>query len=124
VHMRPSSEIGLILFFVGFVFIRIIPVRLYKGVLPENDLLPLALLSSSTLSLVVAVTYLGVRSGDMLPENAHALVGARNSRPQSTNGLSIETKIRNRSLGPPPPKPFSSSTTGPKKFSPKQDANE
>jgi hypothetical protein len=49
---------------------------LYKGVLPENDLLPLALLSSSTLSLVVAVTYLGVRSGDMLPENAHALVGA------------------------------------------------
>jgi hypothetical protein len=26
------------------------------------------------------------------------------SKPQSTNGLSIETKIRNRSHGPPPPK--------------------
>jgi Kef-type K+ transport system membrane component KefB len=49
-----GSIARLILFFVGFVFIRIIPVRLYKGVLPENDLLPLALLSSSTLSLVVA----------------------------------------------------------------------
>ncbi|MGA7655718.1 MAG: hypothetical protein WCA96_02910, partial [Methylocella sp.] len=33
-------------------------------------------LSSTTLPLVVAVTYLGVRTGDMLPENAHALVGA------------------------------------------------
>jgi Kef-type K+ transport system membrane component KefB len=72
----PGSIARLILFFVGFIFIRIIPVRLYKGVLPENDLLPLALLSSSTLPLVVAVTYLGVRTGDMLPENAHAIVGA------------------------------------------------
>jgi hypothetical protein len=26
--------------------------------------------------LVIAVTFLGVRSGDMLPENAHAIVGA------------------------------------------------
>jgi hypothetical protein len=66
----------LILFLAGFLIIRAIPVRLYKGVLPENDLLPLALLSSTTLSLVVAVTYLGVRTGDMLPENASALVGA------------------------------------------------
>ena len=49
---------------------------MYKLVLPERDLLPLALFSSTTLPLVVAVTYLGVRTGDMLPENAHALVGA------------------------------------------------
>ena len=71
-----GSITRLILFFAGFVFIRIIPARLYRGVLPENDLLPLALLSSTTLPLVVAVTYLGVRTGDMLPENAHAVVGA------------------------------------------------
>jgi Kef-type K+ transport system membrane component KefB len=74
------SSIGsvacLILFCGGFLLIRIVPVRLYKAVLPETDLLPLALLSSTTLPLVVAVTFLGVRSGDMLPENAHALVGA------------------------------------------------
>jgi hypothetical protein len=42
----------------------------------QRDLLPLALYSATTLPLVVAVTYLGVRTGDMLPENAHALVGA------------------------------------------------
>lgn len=55
---------------------RVIPVLLYKHVLPERDLLPLALFSSTTLPLVVAVTYLGVRTGDMLPENASALVAA------------------------------------------------
>jgi Kef-type K+ transport system membrane component KefB len=72
----PGSIARLILFFAGFLLIRIIPVRLYKSVLPENDLLPLALLSSTTMPLVIAVTFLGVRSGDMLPENAHAIVGA------------------------------------------------
>jgi Kef-type K+ transport system membrane component KefB len=72
----PGSIARLILFCAGFLLIRIVPVRLYKGALPENDLLPLALLSSTTLPLVIAVTYLGVRTGDMLPENAQALVGA------------------------------------------------
>lgn len=72
----PGSIARLILFFAGFLFIRVIPVRLYKSVLPENDLLPLAFLSSTTLPLVIAVTFLGVRSGDMLAENAHAIVGA------------------------------------------------
>jgi Kef-type K+ transport system membrane component KefB len=71
-----GSVARLILFCAGFFLIRIVPVRLYKAVLPEKDLLPLALLSSTTLPLVVAVTFLGVRSGDMAPENAHALVGA------------------------------------------------
>ena len=71
-----GSIVRLILFTAGFFLIRIVPARLYRGVLPEHDLLPLTLLSSSTLPLVVAVTFLGVRSGDMLPENAHALVGA------------------------------------------------
>jgi Kef-type K+ transport system membrane component KefB len=72
----PGSIIRLIVFCAGFLIIRTIPVRLYKMELPESDLLPLALFSSSTLPLVVAMTYLGVRTGDMLPENAHALVGA------------------------------------------------
>jgi Kef-type K+ transport system membrane component KefB len=72
----PASLARLILFCAGFLFIRVLPVLLYKHVLPERDLLPLALFSSTTLPLVVAVTYLGVRTGDMLPENAHALVGA------------------------------------------------
>jgi len=72
----PASLARLILFWAGFLFIRVVPVLLYKRALPERDLLPLALLSSTTMPLVVAVTFLGVRSGDMLPENASALVGA------------------------------------------------
>jgi Kef-type K+ transport system membrane component KefB len=72
----PASLARLILCCAGFLFVRILPVLLYKRVLPERDLLPLALFSSTTLPLVVAVTYLGVRTGDMLPENASALVGA------------------------------------------------
>jgi Kef-type K+ transport system membrane component KefB len=72
----PASLARLILFCAGFLFVRLFPVLLYKHVLPERDLLPLALFSATTLPLVVAVTYLGVRTGDMLPENASALVGA------------------------------------------------
>lgn len=72
----PASLARLILFCAGLLFIRVLPVFLYKHVLPERDLLPLALFSATTLPLVVAVTYLGVRTGDMLPENASALVGA------------------------------------------------
>jgi Kef-type K+ transport system membrane component KefB len=72
----PASLARLILFCAGFLLVRIFPILLYKRVLPERELLPLALFSSTTLPLVVAVTYLGVRTGDMLPENASALVGA------------------------------------------------
>jgi Kef-type K+ transport system membrane component KefB len=72
----PASLARLVLFCAGFLFIRVLPVLLYRHVLPERELLPLALFSATTLPLVVAVTYLGVRTGDMLPENAHALVGA------------------------------------------------
>jgi Kef-type K+ transport system membrane component KefB len=72
----PASLARLILFWAGFLFIRVIPVLLYKRVLPDRDLLPLSLLTSTTMPLVVAVTFLGVRSGDMLPENASALVVA------------------------------------------------
>ncbi|MGH6842201.1 MAG: cation:proton antiporter, partial [Methylocella sp.] len=72
----PASLARLVLFCAGILFIRVLPVVIYKHVLPERELLPLALYSATTLPLVVAVTYLGVRTGDMLPENAHALVGA------------------------------------------------
>jgi len=72
----PANLVRLILFCAGFLLIRVLPVLLYKRVLPERDLLPLALFSSTTLPLVVAMTYLGVRTGDMAPENASSLVGA------------------------------------------------
>lgn len=49
---------------------------LYERVLPERDLLPLALMTSTTMPLVMAITYLGVRSGDMTREHASTVVGA------------------------------------------------
>ena len=72
----PASLARLLFFCAALLAIRIIPVSLYKRELPESDLLPLALFSATTLPLVVALTYLGVRTGHMLPENASALVGA------------------------------------------------
>jgi Kef-type K+ transport system membrane component KefB len=72
----PGSVARLVLFCAGFLLIRIIPLPLYKKALPESDLLPLALFSSTTLGLVIAITFLGVRTGDMRAENANALVGA------------------------------------------------
>ena len=72
----PGSIARLIIFCAGFLLIRVLPIGFYKDALPKRDLLPLALFSATTLPLVVAVTYLGVRTGDMLPANASALVGA------------------------------------------------
>jgi hypothetical protein len=44
--------------------------------LPRQDFAPLALYSSTTLPLVVAITEIGVQMGRMRPHKATALVGA------------------------------------------------
>lgn len=75
-YASPEHFARFLLFSLAFIFIRIAPLNIYKKALPERDLPALALLSSTTLPLVVAITYLGVQSGQMMPENASALVGA------------------------------------------------
>ena len=72
----PASLLRLFLFLLGFLLVRVTPVFLYRHALPQKDLTPLGLLSATTLSLVVAITFLGTRTGQMSPENASALVGA------------------------------------------------
>ncbi|WP_051134031.1 cation:proton antiporter [Methylocystis sp. ATCC 49242] len=72
----PASLARFALFSLVLLVIRLAPLNLYKKALAERDLPALALLSSTTLPLVVAITYLGVRSSQMAPENATALVGA------------------------------------------------
>ncbi|MGD9657752.1 MAG: cation:proton antiporter, partial [Methylocystis sp.] len=52
------------------------PLNFFRGTLPERDMPALALLTSTTLPLVVALTYLGVGRGQLAPETATALVGA------------------------------------------------
>ena len=44
--------------------------------IPRADRVPLALYSSTALPIVVAVTTIGLETGNMRPENAAALVGA------------------------------------------------
>lgn len=72
----PASLFRLFLFLLGFLLVRATPMLLYRNVLPEKDLSPLGLLSATTLPLVVAISFLGTRTGHMSPENASALVGA------------------------------------------------
>ena len=72
----PGNIGRLLLFTLAFLLIRIAPLGIYKNALAKNDLPALALLSSTTLPLVVAITYLGRQTGQMTAENASALVGA------------------------------------------------
>jgi Kef-type K+ transport system membrane component KefB len=72
----PANIVRLLLFTLAFLLIRIAPLGIYKNALAKSDLPALALLSSTTLPLVVAITYLGGQTGQMSPENASALVGA------------------------------------------------
>ena len=72
----PANIGRLVLFTLAFLFIRIPPLVIYKNVLAKSDLPALALLSSTTLLLVVAITYLGGQTGQMAPEHASAIVGA------------------------------------------------
>ncbi|MBM3562063.1 MAG: cation:proton antiporter [Alphaproteobacteria bacterium] len=72
----PASVARFAVFCVAFLLIRLAPLNLYKGTLPERDMPAFALLSSSTLPLVVALTYLGMGRGQLAPETASALVGA------------------------------------------------
>ena len=73
---NPLSFARLPLFCALFLLVRGLPVYLYRRDLPKPDLLPLALYSSSTLPLVVTIAHVGARTGEMLPENGAALIGA------------------------------------------------
>ncbi len=72
----PISLLRLVFFLLGFLIVRATPIFLYRHALMQRDLAPLGLLSATTLPLVAAITFLGVRTGHMARENAAALVGA------------------------------------------------
>ncbi len=73
---HPRSLLLLPLFLALFLIVRGLPLVVFRKTLPRKDLLPLALFSSTTLPLVIAVTEIGVKTGRMHGENAAALVGA------------------------------------------------
>jgi Kef-type K+ transport system membrane component KefB len=73
----PKSMLLVPLFLLLFVVVRGAPVFFYSNDdLPKQERLPLALYSATALPMVVAITNIGVRTGDMPPDIAAALVGA------------------------------------------------
>jgi Kef-type K+ transport system membrane component KefB len=79
-HALFSSPAGLekmALFFVLFLVVRGTPAMLlYRGVLDRRARSALALMTSTQLPLVLAITTLATASGHMLPSTAAALIGA------------------------------------------------
>jgi Kef-type K+ transport system membrane component KefB len=67
----------LILFFVLLLVVRGLPTLLiYRSALPRPQRLELVFLMATALPLLVALSEIGLETGEMLPENAAALVGA------------------------------------------------
>jgi Kef-type K+ transport system membrane component KefB len=73
--LRSPSR--MFVFFGLIVLIRGIPVMLaHRGGIPGRDAVRLGLFAATGLPLIVAITEIGLTTGEMLPENGAALVGA------------------------------------------------
>jgi Kef-type K+ transport system membrane component KefB len=72
----PLSVARVLLFCLLLLFIRAAPLQIYRRALDKRESPAFALFTSITLPLVLAITYLGARKGQMSAENAAALVGA------------------------------------------------
>jgi Kef-type K+ transport system membrane component KefB len=73
----PSGAVKMVAFFLLFLVVRGTPALvLYRGVLDARDRAALALMSSTQLPLVLAITTLATRTGHMRTSTAAALVGA------------------------------------------------
>jgi Kef-type K+ transport system membrane component KefB len=72
----PAALAELPLFLALLLLVRGLPALLHRRALPEGTTAPLALLSASALPLVVAITEVGVRTGELASDTAASLVGA------------------------------------------------
>jgi Kef-type K+ transport system membrane component KefB len=73
----PAAVLKLPLFVALFLVVRGIPaLLLYRDVLPRRDRIALGIFCATELPLVVAITTLALRLGDMRSSTASALVGA------------------------------------------------
>ena len=72
-----EAPLRLIAFFVLLLAVRGLPAMfLYRGDLAMAERLQMTLLTATALPLLVALAQVGLSTGEMLPENAAALVGA------------------------------------------------
>jgi Kef-type K+ transport system membrane component KefB len=73
----PAGVVKMVVFFFLFLVVRGTPALvLYRGVLDARERAALALMSSTQLPLVLAITTLATRTGHMRASTAAALVGA------------------------------------------------
>jgi Kef-type K+ transport system membrane component KefB len=72
-----EAPLRLLVFFVLLLVVRGLPAMfLYRRDLGRNQRLQMTLLTATALPLLVALSEIGLSTGEMLPENAAALVGA------------------------------------------------
>jgi len=72
-----AAPARLVAFFVLLVVVRGLPsLVLYRNDLDRRERVQMTLLTATSLPLLVALAAVGLSSGEMLPENAAALVGA------------------------------------------------
>lgn len=72
-----DAPLRVVLFLTLMLAVRGLPALLvYRGVLRSRERLELALITATSLPLLVALAEIGRRNGTMLPENGAALVGA------------------------------------------------
>src|SRR4029079_9017883 len=72
-----DAPLRVLLFLALMLAVRGLPALLvYRGVLRSRERLELALITATSLPLLVALAEIGRRNGTMLPENGGALVGA------------------------------------------------
>lgn len=72
----PGALFKVPVFLLLFLLVRGVPAWFCRNELPRGEWIPLALMSSTTLALVVAITHLGVITNQMRVDTAVALVSA------------------------------------------------
>ena len=81
--------------------VRGAPILLYRADLAPHERIPFVLYTSMGLSILIAVTNIGVETGRMLPEIAAALVGAGMVSVLVFPALALRFRSRNGEESPP-----------------------
>jgi Kef-type K+ transport system membrane component KefB len=103
-----DAPLRLLVFFILLLAVRGLPAMfLYRRDLNLSERLQMMLLTATALPLLVALAAIGLSTGQMLPENAAALVGAGVLSVIFFPGLAVALNRRSRSQDAPP-----SSTSG------------
>lgn len=97
---NPAALLRIPVFLVLFLVVRGLPALLYRKDLARVELWSLALFSATTLPLVVVITRIGTATGQMLPANASALVGAAMASVLIYPSAAIAARARRSGGGP------------------------